>query len=36
MPAHRKERLWKFRKEEVDTWVKAGGATEQNKMSERQ
>ncbi len=26
-------RLWKFRKEEVDKWVKAGGATEQNKMS---
>ena len=26
MPAHRVGRLWKFRKEEVDEWVKAGGA----------
>ena len=26
MPAHRMGRLWKFRKEEVDEWVKAGGA----------
>lgn len=26
MPAHRMGRLWKFRKEEVDEWVKSGGA----------
>ncbi|MCK4825768.1 helix-turn-helix domain-containing protein [bacterium] len=31
MPAHKVGRLWKFRKDEVDTWVIAGGdqATEQ-------
>ena len=29
MPAHRMGRLWKFKKDEVDRWVKAGGATEQ-------
>ena len=26
MPAHRLGRLWKFKKEEVDGWVKSGGA----------
>lgn len=26
MPAHRMGRLWKFRKDEVDDWVKSGGA----------
>ena len=26
MPAHRIGRLWKFKKDEVDDWVKAGGA----------
>jgi hypothetical protein len=26
MPAHRMGRLWKFKKDEVDEWVKAGGA----------
>ena len=26
MPAHRMGRLWKFRKEEVDKWVRGGGA----------
>lgn len=26
MPAHRLGRLWKFKKDEVDRWVKAGGA----------
>jgi len=36
MPVHRMGRLWKFRKEEVDKRVKAGGAAEQNKMSQRQ
>jgi excisionase family DNA binding protein len=28
MPAHRVGRLWKFRKEEVDQWVRSGGAAE--------
>ena len=26
MPAHRLGRLWKLKKNEVDDWVKAGGA----------
>ena len=26
MPAHKVGRLWKFRKEEVDEWVKSGEA----------
>lgn len=25
MPAHRMGRLWKFKKDDVDGWVKAGG-----------
>jgi len=28
MPAHKVGRLWKFRKEEVDEWVKGGSAKE--------
>jgi len=28
MPAHRVGRLWKFRKENVDNWVRAGGGAE--------
>jgi len=34
MPAHKVGRLWKFRKEEVDEWVRAGNASssrDQNK-----
>jgi len=33
MPAHRMGRLWKFKKEQVDAWVEAGGAagSEKNK-----
>lgn len=27
MPAHRMGRLWKFKISEVDSWVKAGGAS---------
>lgn len=27
MPAHRVGRLWKFKKNEVDDWVRAGGAS---------
>ena len=26
LPGHRLGRLWKFKKEEVDVWVRAGGA----------
>jgi excisionase family DNA binding protein len=26
MPAHRMGRLWKFKKDEVDIWVRKGGA----------
>lgn len=28
MPAHRLGRLWKFRREEVDAWIKSGGAAD--------
>jgi excisionase family DNA binding protein len=28
MPAHKVGRLWKFKKPEIDGWVKAGGAVE--------
>lgn len=27
MPAHKIGRLWKFKSDEVDRWVKSGGAT---------
>jgi len=26
MPAHKIGRLWKFKKDEIDKWVKSGGA----------
>jgi len=32
MPAHRMGRLWKFKKDEVDEWVKAGGAADNNRQ----
>ena len=28
MPAHKIGRLWKFKVDEIDTWVKSGGAAE--------
>ncbi len=28
MPAHRMGRLWKFKRSEVDDWIKMGGAAE--------
>jgi excisionase family DNA binding protein len=34
MPAHRLGRLWKFRSEEVDEWVKSGGAGDSAKRKE--
>lgn len=33
MPAHRMGRLWKFRREEVDEWVKTGGADDRRSDS---
>lgn len=30
MPAHRMGRLWKFKKEDVDAWVKRGEANNGN------
>lgn len=33
MPAHRIGRLWKFKPEEVDKWVRSGSATEVNGRS---
>ncbi len=30
MPAHRMGRLWKFKKDEVDDWVKSGEAADKN------
>lgn len=35
MPAHRMGRFWKFKKAEVDDWVKAGGAAETPSKGER-
>lgn len=35
MPAHKMGRLWKFKRSEVDEWVKAGGAASaHSKMKE--
>lgn len=28
MPAHRMGRLWKFKRDQVDAWVEAGGAAD--------
>ncbi len=36
MPAHRMGRLWKFRKEEVDKWVKTGGADDSRVNNNRE
>jgi excisionase family DNA binding protein len=33
MPSHRMGRLWKFKKDEVDEWVKAGGAAVNTKRN---
>lgn len=34
MPAHKVGRLWKFQKAEVDTWVKAGGASDESQQAQ--
>ena len=31
MPAHKVGRLWKFRKEEIDAWVRSGAAGDAEK-----
>jgi excisionase family DNA binding protein len=31
LPAHKAGRLWKFRREEVDAWVKSGAARDLEK-----
>lgn len=36
MPAHRMGRLWRFKKDEVDEWVRTGGATEHFKRNPNQ
>ena len=33
MPAHKVGRLWKFRKEEIDEWVRSGGAAKDSDKS---
>ena len=33
MPAHKVGRLWKFKKDEVDQWIRQGGAS--NKRHEK-
>jgi excisionase family DNA binding protein len=30
MPAHRMGRLWKFKKDQVDSWVESGGASDKS------
>jgi excisionase family DNA binding protein len=35
MPAHRMGRLWKFKKDDVDSWVRAGGATDKPEKNEK-
>jgi excisionase family DNA binding protein len=35
MPAHKIGRLWKFKKDEVDGWVRKGGADSSNESSNR-
>ncbi len=31
MPGHKIGRLWKFRKEEIDKWMRSGGDAEEHK-----
>ncbi len=35
MPAHRMGRLWKFKKNQVDAWVEAGGAAAGNEQHDK-
>ena len=36
MPAHKIGRLWKFKKDEVDKWVRTGGAREYSDQKNKQ
>lgn len=36
MPGHRVGRRWMFKKNEVDEWVRTGGAAETNQYSSKQ
>lgn len=31
MPAHKVGRLWKFKSDEIDSWVRAGEASDENR-----
>lgn len=35
LPAHKVGKLWKFKKEEVDEWVRSGHAREDGEKEER-
>jgi len=35
IPAHKVGRFWKFKKEEVDEWVKSGGAADTDAESQK-
>ena len=34
MPAHRVGRLWKFQAEEIDAWIRSGGAADVQSLAE--
>jgi excisionase family DNA binding protein len=34
MPAHKVGRLWKFRKEEIDEWVRSGGGNRRDEAND--
>lgn len=34
MPGHKVGRLWKFKKQEIDDWVRAGGAAQESSLRE--
>ncbi len=35
IPAHRVGKLWKFKRDEVDAWVKQGGAVDARKETKK-
>ena len=35
LPAHRLGRLWKFKRDEVDAWIKSGGASDRQVESDK-
>ena len=34
MPGHKVGRLWKFKREEIDSWVREGGAAEEKEQAD--